>query len=192
MAKKKAVSKKSTAQGYTFSISAEDVLRRVDFGTFEVILTKRGAMFKTYTGYHIWCTPYVSDTKGTSAYKNLYSYLVNLVAQKDECDAKGEELVRYTDTEELSDITYNDYLALQKNIAEVNLLKPLTVFVDHEYAYREAKEYYRWLTEAMETLASSSEEYKASEEDNERIEQEEISFMTTKEILKERISDDGK
>lgn len=185
MAKKTAVSKKSTAQGYTFSIAAEEVLRRVNFGTFEVILTKRGAMFKTYTGYHIWCTPYVSDSRGTSVYKNLYSYLVNLVEQKDECEKRGEELIRYTDTGELSEITYNDYLALQKNVAEANLLKPLTVFTDEEYAYREAKEYYRWLTESMETLAQSMQEYKASEVDNERIEQEEIAFFETKKVLKE-------
>lgn len=192
MAKKTAVNKKSTAQGYTFSIAAEEVLRRVNFGTFEVILTKRGAMFKTYTGYHIWCTPYVSDAKGTSVHKTLYSYLVNLIDQKDECEKKGEEFIKYADTGELAEITYNDYLALQKNITEANLLKPLTVFSDQEYAYREAKEYYRWLTESMNALMESSKEYKASEEDNERIEQEEIALMDTKEILKDSMLDNAR
>lgn len=167
MAKKTAVNKKSTAQGYTFSIAAEEVLRRVNFGTFEVILTKRGAMFKTYTGYHIWCTPYAANAEGKASTKTLYAWLMHLIELKDACSDKKFAGMTFTDEVKY---TNEDYFNAMCTITEANLSKPLTIFVDAKYAQEEAFRQLDWLSMQAKALEESMSEYKATEEENQIIE----------------------
>ena len=59
-------------KSYEFMIASGEVAERVHFGAFELIKTKRGIMFKTYTGFHVWTTPYATGLDGADTPKARY------------------------------------------------------------------------------------------------------------------------
>lgn len=142
MAKKKDMNKLRE-----FSIASKDITEVADFGSFEIIKTKQGVMFKTYRGYHVWCTPYVTDLEGKAQYNSLYAWQMNLMEAKKAYDGEHRD-------EPLPDlgITKGDMLDAMKIITEVNLMHPVTAFVDADEAASYASKRMEWMGEMQEKL----------------------------------------
>ena len=88
-------------KNYEFRIADGEVTARVHFGAFELIKTKRGIMFKTYTGFHVWTTPYATGLDGKAHPKSLYAWLDNLIEAKKAYEGhekphRGQEGIRGT------------------------------------------------------------------------------------------------
>lgn len=149
-------SKKSVSKAnYIFDIKPNEVIEQENFGSFEVIKTERGIMFKNYTGYHVWTTPYAVGTDGKAHETSLYSVLNDLLKMKKMFEGhENEEL------EELNDekgITKGDLLETERIVVEANLTRPMTVFTNRDYAYEEAKRYIDWMGEQMKALQKAME-----------------------------------
>ncbi len=132
---------------FEFSIKKEDILNRADFGSFEIVLTKYGAMFKNYTGFHVWTSPYSVGLDGVAHENSLYGWLVNLVKMKESFSAVEDEAF----SEEPS-LTNGDILYSSKIITEANLVRPMTVFVDFDEAAISAISHMKWLEKMQEEL----------------------------------------
>jgi len=145
---------KNTVENYEFNIKSEEVTEREHCGPFEIIKTKRGIMFKTYTGYHVWTTPYAVGTDGkaheTSLYKCLDEFL--LMART----FKGHEDEELTELNGEKGITKGDLLETERIVIEANLTRPMVVFTDHDLAYKEAANYIDWLKSQIATLEKAS------------------------------------
>ena len=150
MTGKKVVRRKQTpplsGTKYEFRIEEGEVLRRVGFGSFEVIKTKRGIMFKTYTGFHIWTTPYAMGVDGKAQPKNLYAWLDNLIEFKEA--VSGHEDESFGDSGQ----SKGDVLEALKILTEANLVMPVTAFVDEGRAQEAALSYMRWLKDMQDGL----------------------------------------
>lgn len=130
-----------------FGLTDADVLSSEDFGRFEVIETKKGIIFKNYTGYRVFVTPYAVGTDGVAHEQSLYAWLRDLVAMKRMFAGHEDEPI----TEGAKE-TKGDLLEMAKITAEANCLYPMTVFTDREKATQCALTYIEWLTGQMEAL----------------------------------------
>ncbi len=125
---------------FEFSVKKEYILDRADFGSFEVVLTKCGAMFRNYTGFHVWVSPYSVGWDGVAHENSLYGWLVNLVKMKEEFSGNEDEAFCGNPS-----LTNGDILYSSKIITEANLSRPMAVFVDLNEAANSAIGYMEWL-----------------------------------------------
>lgn len=132
-----------------FNLESKDIVERENFGHYEIILTKKGALFKTYTGFHVWASRYVLGVDGKAGDMSLFSWLNALIRMKKEIT--GHEKEPY---EGNSDITKEDMLESLKIITEANLTAPMTVFANEERAIKAAQSHIDWLKGYMEKLDS--------------------------------------
>lgn len=140
------MAKKKETKGFEFIIEEEDVLEREGFGAFEIVLLRTGAMFKNYTGFRVFTTPYAVGIDGKAHETSLYAWLKYMVEFKK--SIKGKENEKFAGT----DVTNQDMLDGLKITTEANLIKPQVVFTDMEEAQREAMHYQEWFTKQMQGL----------------------------------------
>jgi len=149
--------KKSAVSAFEFSISEKDVIKRKHFGRFEVIKTKQGMLFKTYTGYRVFVEPYIVDINGKAQQTSLYTWLDELLLLFEAYEGKEQEPLQ----EDIGSATKGDLLDMMKITTEANLLYPTTAFVDRDLAAKRAIEYMDWVKEQIESLRNAmSEEVK--------------------------------
>lgn len=131
-----------------FSLTEADVIDRADFGHYEILVTKKGAMFKTHTGYHVWTTPYAVDAKGEAHETSLYKWLIEAVELKKMFTGHESEKL----TEDPTSSTKGDLLDGVSITTEANIMSPMTAFIDRDRAMQKAQEQIDWLTEQMKKL----------------------------------------
>jgi len=142
--------KTEKSKEYEFIIPTEDVVWREVFDRFEIVKTKRGMLFKTYTGYSVFVTRYAVGVDGEAHDTSLYGWLEEAVAL--------HRMYRGHEDEPLSDgaaETKGDLLSAVRITTEANLLYPYTVFTDRDLAMRKAGEYMEWLGRKMKELDDS-------------------------------------
>lgn len=169
-----------------FKLAKADITDVADFGSFELIKTKRGIMFKTHTGFHAWCTPYVLDLNGKAQPGSLWRWLNNLIEAKKEYEGHIDEPFPETENS-----TYGDILDYMKIVTEANMTIPATAFVDLQTATNLANERIQWLHSMQEKLSGqlakeaeeeTEEDIKANaEHDLNVIEREQIAEMLNNE-----------
>lgn len=133
-------------EGFEFTIKESDVLEREHFGSFEIVLTKIGAIFRNYTGYMVFTTPYAVGLDGVAHETSLYAWLKHMVDFKKSIEGKVNEKFADTDT------TNQQMLDGMKIATEANLIKPQVVFTDFDEASREAVHYMEWFDEKAKSL----------------------------------------
>lgn len=177
---------KNTVENYEFNIKSEEVTEREHCGSFEIVKTKRGIMFKTYTGYHVWTTPYAVGTDGkaheTSLYKCLDEFL--LMART----FKGHEDEELTELNGEKGTTKGDLLETERIVIEANLTRPMAVFTNRDYAYTEAAKHIDWMKEQMELLQKTAEE--TPPEDDEKTNAEFNTKVETAEVLSDMLEEE--
>lgn len=133
-----------------FILKGEDIEEVADFGTFAIVKSKKGIMFKTYTGFHVWTAPYVLDLNGKAQKNSLYAWLESVMEAKVSCEGKhGTEM--YPET----DVTRHDMLEAMKIITEANILYPITAFTNLDTATDFAQKQIKWLRERQDELANA-------------------------------------
>lgn len=138
--------------GNYFEIKRKDIEEAVDFGRFEVVVCKGGVIFRTYTGFMLWCTPWVVAFEGKAGETSLYQWLVNLVAMKKECVGKESEPYPYMGD---ASITYQDVLDSMVTLTAANLTHPTVAFIDMDEATRFAQHHIDWLISKSKELESA-------------------------------------
>ena len=138
--------KKNKEKGFEFVVKESDVLERENFGSFEIILTKTGIIFKNYTGFCVFTTPYTTGLDGVAHETSLYSWLKYVLDMKKSTKGKENELFEGTD------VTNKDYMDGLKTITESNLVKPQVVFTDFDEAVRESDHFIEWIDRQTEEL----------------------------------------
>lgn len=181
VAKKKKV---DNSLAYEFCILQKDVEERVSFGSFEVVKTKKGMLFKTYTGYHVFCTPYTVDMYGETAKTSLYQWLENLLDTYHAFEGRLDEPFGEGEVDG-QPILNKDIMDMDKIVTEANLVYPLTVFTDTEHAVKAANEQIAWLREQSEKLAESMAKDLSTDDDVLRAEAHEAAKVDVAETLKE-------
>src|SRR5574344_1274715 len=146
VASKKTV-KKAQMKGFEFVIDTKDVIERINFGSFEVVKTKRGILYKNYTGYHVWTTPYAVGHDGKAHETSMYMWLDNLINTY--YAFKGHEKKKFVED---NDVTKGEIFDTDNIITEVCMSYPMTAFVDIDKATQFAREYMQWLKEKSEKL----------------------------------------
>lgn len=125
------------------------LVERRHFGSFAIVLTERGALYETYTGYHVWTTPFAADKDGGVQKKSLYAWLLNVVEVSRVADVSPDLRVGG------SGITYRELLDTLRIMTEANMLHPMSAFVDEGRAMDFAVKYMDWLNSRYEDLKSS-------------------------------------
>ena len=173
--KKKVVDKtinKSIPKSIEFQILPSDITQRDSFYGFELIKTKKGIMFKNYTGYHVWTSKYSVGVDGKAHEYSLYSALNKLFELKELCNNNPDEVVT-------EGVTNKDIYESECIVIQANLTTPMTVFTDPSMALDSAKKYLEWLKEKQNELSESmghlkEEDEKANAEFNAKKENVEI------------------
>lgn len=145
------MAKNKKQQGFEFIIEESDVLERENFGSFEIAICKGGCVFRNYTGYRVFTTPYAVGVDGKAHDTSLYAWLKYMVEFKK--SIVGKENGKYADT----DVTNQEMLDGLKIATEANLIKPMVVFTDFEEAQREALRYQEWFVKQMQDLQKAME-----------------------------------
>lgn len=191
-AKKKTV---DNGMAYEFCIKQKDVIERVHFGGFEVIKTKGGIMFKNYSGFHVYTTPYSVGVDGVAHENSLYAWLDNLITTQKELSDKLDEPFGDETLDDGTPLLNRDIYDMQVITTEANLLYPLTVFTDVNHAAEQANKQIQWLTEQSEKLAEAiaDEQNLPSEEEAVKADAEEgakaLVSETMAEMMKEGLDD---
>lgn len=173
------MAKNKKQQGFEFIIKESDVLERENFGSFEIIISKQGAIFKNYTGYRVFTTPYAVGLDGVAHETSLYAWLKYVVDFKKSIKGKENEMFGETGS------TNQEFLDGMKVLTEANLIKPQAVFTDINEAQKEAENYMKWLGGQMKDLeevintAPQEEDLKANAE----FEQKAIMAEEAKEVF---------
>lgn len=167
-----------------FQLTEADVVDKADFGHYEILITKKGAMFKTHTGYHVWTTPYAANEKGEAVEMSLYKWLVEAVKLKHTIDGHEKELLV-----ENGEQTKGDLLDGVSITTEANIMFPMTAFVDRDRAMEFAKNQMDWITAKLKELETAmnttppEEDVKADTEFNAKVEMAEQVQEMAKEAL---------
>lgn len=133
-------------KGFEFIIEEKDVLARENFGSFEIMVCKTGCIFKNYTGYRVFTTPYAVGVDGVAHETSLYAWLEYMVDFKKSIKGKENEMFGETTS------TNKEFLDGMKVLTETNLVKPMTVFTDINEAQKEAENYMKWMEGQMKDL----------------------------------------
>lgn len=153
--------------GYDFHISGDDVTDYADFGSFEVLKTERGIMFRDYTGYHIWCEPYIVGADGKATKTTLYQWLENAMLHRKLLSGE-DPLKPYA-----GEFTNADVLDYEKIVTEATLVFPKVAFLDVSMAGLFAHLYIKWLDAMQKKLVAAMEAPGASESETLAVEAEE-------------------
>jgi len=153
------------SNGFEFSITEADVVERADFHRFEILITKKGAMFKTYTGFHVWTTPYAVATDGVARENSLYKWLCDIVALKKEFAGHENEPLSDGNEATKGDLMYGVCIA-----TEANLISPITAFIDRDAAMTKAAEHMEWLISQIKRLQSVAESAPIEEDEKKNAE----------------------
>ncbi len=140
------MAKNKKQQGFEFIIKESDVLERENFGSFEIIVCRTGIMFKNYTGFRVFTTPYAVGLDGVAHETSLYAWLKYMVDFKK--SIKGKENEMFGDTTS----TNKEFLDGMIVLTEANLIKPMAVFTDIDEAQKEAENYMKWMERQMNDL----------------------------------------
>lgn len=154
---------------YEFAVLESEVIDRVFFGRFEVIKTKKGILYKNFSGYKVFVEPYVLGLDGQAHETSLYKWLNDLIDIYKLYKGHEEENVS-------NEVEYKkgDLLEMSRITTEANLSYPLTAFIDIDYAAKLANEYINWMSKEMNLLKESistpvkEEDVKANTEFNEK------------------------
>lgn len=149
IATKKKVDNNAGILRFISGIKKEDVKEVADFGRFQIIILKDGAIFHTTTGFEIRCKAWTADFDGNATEASLFSWLCNVVAMKKEAEAKKDEEYPYTG------VTYGDLLDGEVIITEANLLHPVSAFIDMNKAAEFAQGHIKWLGDKMSELENA-------------------------------------
>ena len=160
--KKAAKGTRTVSNEVVYGIAKKDITETVDFGCFEIVLCKGGAMFRTHTGFHIWTAPWVMTMEGKSETNNLYQWLLNLVEMKHETEKHPNDVF----PEVQNGATYEDVLEGMKLLTISNLMYPVTAFVDVDEATEFAHKRLDWLTEMSMRLEEAASQAKEETEDD--------------------------
>ena len=133
-------------KGFEFIIEEKDVLARENFGSFEIMVCKTGCIFKNYTGYRVFTTPYAVGVDGVAHETSLYAWLKYMVDFKKSIKGKENEMFGETTS------TNKEFLDGMKVLTETNLVKPMIVFTDINEAQKEAENYMKWMEGQMKDL----------------------------------------
>lgn len=133
-------------KGFEFIIEEKDVLARENFGSFEIMVCKTGCIFKNYTGYRVFTTPYAVGVDGVAHETSLYAWLKYMVDFKKSIKGKENEMFGETTS------TNKEFLDGMKVLTETNLVKPMTVFTDMNEALKEAENHMKWVEGQMKDL----------------------------------------
>lgn len=143
-AKKKTVNNKA---GYVIKpISAKDVVKEADFGTFKITKTRECIAYTNYVGYAVITKPYTTTPYGKATELSLYAWLNYVLESKENLEAHKDEVF------ENLDVTCGEWLETLKLITEANITKPCVVFTDSDYAMQEADKHIKWLNEKSKQL----------------------------------------
>ena len=129
---------KSIPQGFEFIISIRDVIERENFGSFELVKTAKGIMYKNYTGYHVWTTQYSTGIDGKAGQFSLYRALDELLKLKKLAKNHPDDIY-------FKEITNKQMFDSDIIVIEANLTRPMTVFTDVSESLKAASEYIEWL-----------------------------------------------
>ena len=140
------MAKNKKQQVFEFIIKESDVLERENFGSFEIVITKQGAIFKNYTGFRVFTTPYAVGLDGVAHETSLYAWLKYMVDFKKSIEGKEDEMFGDTTS------TNQEFLDGMKLVTETNLIKPMAVFTDINEAQKEAENYLKWMEIQMKDL----------------------------------------
>ena len=151
---------KSIPLANEFDIIASDVIQRENFGGFELVKTKRGIMFKNYTGYHIWISKYSSSSVGINGKAHefcLYLAMDELFELKKKAEKEPNGII-------VDGVTNETFYNSKAIVLQSNLLRPLVVFTDEMESLKSAKEYLAWMDKKQKELAASMANLKEEDE----------------------------
>lgn len=144
IANKKTVNNKA---GYVIKpISAKDVVKEADFGTFKITKTRDCIAYTNYVGYSVITKPYTTTPEGEAAELSLYAWLNYVMDSKEYLNAHKDD--PYEDL----GITCGQWMETLKLVTEANITKPCVVFTDSNYAMQEADKHIKWLNEKSKQL----------------------------------------
>lgn len=149
-------------KGEPYEMHFGDLVERVHFGAFAVLMTTRGALFETYTGYHVWTTPYSAGIGGETREKSLYAWLRNLVDFKKMAEGHEREPLPASAGGD-GKMTKGEVLDTMKMMTEANLTRPMVIFTSADKATEAAVEHVKWLKEMAEKLQGSASGLKTSD-----------------------------
>lgn len=142
--------------GKPYDMHFGDLLERVHFGSFSVVVTSRGVLFETYTGYHVWTTPFVKGYDGVMRDKSLYRWLMDLLDFRRRALGHEDDPVDGIEPDEDGHVVTNgEMLEMLKVVTECNLMSPVVVFGDGGRPFDAAVDYMRWLKGRYDDLLSS-------------------------------------
>lgn len=140
--------------GSEYVVPFGTLVERRCFSSFAVTRTSRGMLFETYTGYHVWTTPYVAGVGGDVVrVKSLHGWLSLLldVAGKSELDRDA----LYPGLPDDAAMSYGEMLDAMLIITECNLLHPVTAFVDGDRSVECSRRYMEWLGKQSAALSEA-------------------------------------
>ena len=181
--------KMAKVPAYEFQIKESDVKKRAHFGSFEVIVTTGGIMFKNYSGFHIYTTPYAVGADGVAVKNSLYAWLENLVGTQEAFKDSLDEPFMDATYDDGRVMTKGDILEADKLITEGNLLQPMTAFVDLDEATRKAEDHMRWLTRMQEQLLEAMNSEPAPEEEAVKADAEEAAKVLAQEAVSDMVGE---
>lgn len=150
VASKRTVNNKA---GYVVKpITAKDIEKQADFGTFKITRTKECIAYTNYVGYSVITKPYTTTPEGNATELSLYAWLNYVLDIKEYLDAHKDELY-----EDLG-VTCGQWLETLKLVTEANITKPCVVFTDSNYAMEEANRHIKWLDEKSKQLMTAMSE----------------------------------
>lgn len=171
--------KNKKQQGFEFIIKESDVLERENFGSFEIVIAKQGAIFKNYTGFRVFTTPYAVGLNGVAHETSLYAWLKYMVDFKKSIAGKENEMFGDTTS------TNMEFLDGMKVVTGANLIKPMAVFTNIDEAQKEAENYLKWMEQQMKDLdkAMSATPHEEDLKANAEFEQKAIMAEEAKEVF---------
>lgn len=187
------VAKKKTVDNglaYEFCIKNADILKRVHFGSFEVIKTAKGIMFKNYAGYHVFTTPYAVGGGGEPRHTSLYAWLDELIETHEAAQGHFDDPFGDAVRDDGTPILVRDIYDQAKIITETNLTRPMTVFLDINSAIDEANKYIKWLHDMQEKLAEAMQSTVASEDEAVKDDAIERERAFSAEVISETMSEE--
>jgi len=140
----------------------------------------------------VWTTPYAVGTDGKAHETSLYKCLDELLQMNK--TFKGHEDEELAELNGEKGITKGNLLNTDKIVIEANLIRPMVVFTNRDYAYEEAARHIEWMRKQMEQLETVStetppeEDEKANAEFNAKVDTAEI----MSDMIKEGEADAGK
>lgn len=146
IATKKNVDNTAGILRFITGIKKSEVKEVADFGRFQIVILKDGAIFHTTTGFEVRCKAWTVDMEGKAVEASLYSWLCNVVSMQKETKGKENEEYPFTG------VTYGELLDAEVMMTEANLTFPINAFVDMEKAADFTQKHIQWLGDKIKEL----------------------------------------